>query len=293
MDVPTVDAAFEAAPDTHAIPTYWPVPGVGTLAMNAFAIRADEPVLVDTGTAILGPDFLAALADVVRLVDLRWIWLTHEDRDHTGSLSALLELAPRATVVGTWLSFGRYAPDGPLPLNRIRVLNPGDVLNVGDRNLRALRPPLYDSPGTLGFLDDRTGALFSSDCFGAPLADSATARARHADDVPPAELLAAQVAWATVDSPWVGVADEHRLREAVDDVRRLQPDAVLSTHLPPIRRRIDASLAAVEAARTAEPVPGATQAELERLLGQFAPGKTLDAPLPAATGALANTGGRR
>ena len=106
-----------------------------------------------------------------------WIGLTHEAREHTGALRELPDLAPQATVVGTWLSFGRFSPDGPLPMDRIRVLNPGDVLNVGDRNLRALRPPLYDSPGTLGALDDRTGALFSSDCFGAPLPEAAATAA--------------------------------------------------------------------------------------------------------------------
>jgi glyoxylase-like metal-dependent hydrolase (beta-lactamase superfamily II) len=290
MDLPTVTSAFAAAPGTYTIPTYWPVPGVGTLPMNAFLVRAAEPVLVDTGTGALSGDFLSALADLIDPVDLRWIWLTHEDRDHTGSLQALLDLAPRATVVGTWLSFGRYAPDGPLPLRRIRVLNPGDVLNAGDRNLHALRPPLYDSPGTLGFLDDSTGALFSSDCFGAPLPDEAAATAPHADDVPPQELLAGQVAWATVDSPWVTMTAQDRLRAAVDRIRRLAPSTVLSTHLPPVRRAIEASLTAVETARTAEPVPGATQIELELLLGQFTPAEPEVPPLPTGTG-VTTTGG--
>jgi len=270
MDQPYVGQPFRAAPDTHAVPTYWPVPGVGTIAMNAFVVHAAEPVLVDTGTAAVGAEFRTALREVVDPADLRWIWLTHEDRDHTGSLRELLDLAPHATVVGTWLSFGRYSPDGPLPMDRIRVLNPGDVLNVGDRNLRALRPPLYDSPGTLGALDDRTGALFSSDCFGAPLPEAA-ATAATVDDLDPADLLAAQVAWATVDSPWVTVADQDRLAGAVEVVRQQEPSVLLSTHLPPARRAVDASLAAVTAARSADPVSGPTQDELERLLGSFAP----------------------
>lgn len=36
---------------------------------------------------------------------------------------------------------------------------------VGDRSLQALKPPLLDSPATVGFYDDQSGACFSSDCF--------------------------------------------------------------------------------------------------------------------------------
>jgi glyoxylase-like metal-dependent hydrolase (beta-lactamase superfamily II) len=270
MHDPAVGQPFQALPDTHVIPTYWPVPGMGTISMNAFLVRAAEPVLVDTGTAVLGEEFLEALTSLIDPAQLRWIWLTHEDRDHTGSLGRLLELAPRATVLGTFLTFGRAAPEAPLPFERQRIVNPGDVVNVGDRNLRALRPPLFDSPGTLGFLDDRTGALFSSDCFGAPL-DPAVGSAASVDDVPPDELTAAQVAWATADSPWVTLAAEDALRAEVETVRGLEPSVLLSSHLPPVRSAVDRSLDAVLAARTADPMPGPTQAELEALLAQFAP----------------------
>src|SRR5690606_8149097 len=118
-----------------------------TIPMNAFVIRADEPVLVDAGTAVLSDDFVDAVASIVDPSAIRWIWLTHEDRDHTGSLERLLDLSPRATVLGTFMTFGRFSPDGPLPPERTRIVNPGDAVHVGDRTLHAERPPLYDSPG--------------------------------------------------------------------------------------------------------------------------------------------------
>jgi glyoxylase-like metal-dependent hydrolase (beta-lactamase superfamily II) len=271
MNGPTVGQPFEALPGTHVIPTYWPVPGMGTIPMNAFLLQAEEPVLVDTGTAVLGDDFLDALGSLIDPASLRWIWLTHEDRDHTGSLGRLLELAPRATVLGTFLTFGRAAPDAPMPFDRQRIVNPGDRVHVGDRTLRALRPPLFDSPGTLGFLDESTGALFSSDCFGAPLPEAEGALASSADVVDPVRLREAQVAWATADSPWVTLAADDALRAAVDDVRRLRPTALLSSHLPPVRSHVGHSLDSVLAARTAEPMAGPTQEQLELLLADFAP----------------------
>ncbi len=270
MEQPHVGDPFAALPDTHVIPTYWPVPGLGTMAMNAFVVRADEPVLVDTGAGALADDFVDALADVVDPTSLRWIWLTHEDRDHTGALTRLLEIAPQATVLGTFLTFGRFSPDGPLPAERTRIVNAGDRVDVGDRVLHAVRPPLYDSPGTLGFVDGATGAYFSSDAFGAPLpADEVTAR--HTDGIDPTELRAAQIAWATTDSPWVTSADADALAAAVHAVRQTHPSVLLSTHLPPVRRRIADSLGSILEARTSEPTPGPTQQQLEALLATFDP----------------------
>lgn len=272
MSQPHVADPFQAIPDTHVIPTYWPVPGLGTIPMNAFVVRAEEPVLVDTGVAILSDDFIAALGEVIDPAALRWIWLTHEDRDHTGSLSRLLELAPDATVLATFMTFGRAAPDGPLPPERTRIVNSGDDVHIGDRTLRAVRPPLYDSPGTLGFLDLSTGAYLSSDCFGAPLApDEVTAPST--DHIDPAVLRTAQVAWAGADSPWVATADRDALRSHVEAVRQAAPTALLSSHLPPVRRGIDHSLDSILAAREAEPTPGPTQEQIESLLADFAPGE--------------------
>jgi flavorubredoxin len=265
MDHPIVTDPYAAMPDVDVIPTYWPVPGLGTLPMNAFLLRAAEPVLVDTGTALLSDDFIAALRSLIDPARLQWIWLTHEDRDHTGSLRTLLDLAPNATVLGTFLTFGRFSPDGPLPHERTRIVNPGDRLHVGDRVLEAVRPPVYDSPGTLGLFDRSNGALFSSDCCGAPLpADAATARST--DDIDPAALHSAQVTWATIDSPWITGTDRRALREQVDRVRRLGPDAILSSHLPPVRRAVDASLDAIVAAAEAQTPAAPTQEQIEAAL---------------------------
>ncbi|MDY6811459.1 MAG: MBL fold metallo-hydrolase [Actinomycetota bacterium] len=270
MEQPWVGDTFAALPDTHVIPTYWPVPGLGTIPMNAFLLRSAEPVLVDSGVEILDEEFLDALGSLIDPVDIRWIWLTHEDRDHTGALRRLLEMAPRATVLGTFMTFGRAAPDGWLPPDRTRIVNPGDTVSVGDRELHAVRPPLFDSPGTLGFLDGTTGAYVASDCFGAPLSADVVAT-DSADAVDADTLREAQITWATVDSPWVVDTDRARLSGHVDAVRNLDPSVLLSSHLPPVQRRVGHSLESVVAAQGAELAPGLTQEQLESLLGEFAP----------------------
>jgi flavorubredoxin len=69
--------------------------------------------------------------------DVRWIWLTHPDRDHTGALFDLLEAAPQARLVTTFLGAGILSTQWPLPLDRVYLLNPGQSLEVGDRTLTA------------------------------------------------------------------------------------------------------------------------------------------------------------
>lgn len=76
--------------------------------------------------------------------------MTHPDRDHTGGVYDLLEAAPNATVVTTFIGVGILGTERPLPLDRVHLLNPGQTLDVGDRTLTGFRPPLFDNPATVG-----------------------------------------------------------------------------------------------------------------------------------------------
>ena len=149
---------FRSTKDVTVLNDYAEVPGLGFLAVNAFVVHATKPVVVDTGLSLPGVGFLDALASVIDPADVRWIYLTHPDRDHTGGLFELLEAAPLAKVVTTFLSVGIMSTERPLPLDRLYLLNPGQSLDVGDRTLTAFRPPLFDSPSTTGFYDNRSGA---------------------------------------------------------------------------------------------------------------------------------------
>src|SRR5690606_14274500 len=150
MDVPTMMEPRVVARDTTLISATLPIPGLGVLPVNAFAIRAREPVLVDTGVIALGDAYLEQICATLDPAELRWIWLTHTDADHTGALDRLLALAPRARVVTSFLGMGKLGLVRPLPSERVFLINPGQTLNVGDRTLVAVRPPVYDAPETTG-----------------------------------------------------------------------------------------------------------------------------------------------
>ena len=262
---------FRVGDDVTVINDALEVPGLGFLPINAYVLHAREPVVIDTGVGLPDRDFMAVLSTIIDPTTVRWIWLTHPDRDHTGGLFKLLAAAPQARLVTTFIAAGIMSTERPLPLDRLYLLNPGQSLDVGDRTLHAFRPPLFDSPATVGFYDDRSRTCFSSDCFGAPLSSAEQAGGPDIRDVPAEELRARQLLWAAVDSPWVHKVDAGPYMESVRATPFTDAAAVLSTHLPPAIG-LSTQLAAMLAdAPGADPFVGPDQAALEAMLASFQP----------------------
>jgi glyoxylase-like metal-dependent hydrolase (beta-lactamase superfamily II) len=264
---------------TTALPGGWTalqdaieIPGLGVLPCNAFLLRGEQPLLVDTGLPTSRDAFLAALGGLVEPADLRWIWLSHPDRDHTGSLYELLELAPGARVITTFTGMGIASIDRPLPIDRVHLLNPGQSLDIGDRRITCFRPPLFDSPATTGLVDELTGTAFSSDCFGAPLPSFDLAGAPDVAEVSADDLEHGQRLWATVDAPWVSVADKSVFAAGLEPLRALAPEVLLSSHLPPATGRAHEFLERLATLPGTAPFVGPDQAALEAMLAGFEPG---------------------
>lgn len=247
--------------DTVALTRHIPVPGFGVLPVNAFLIRAAEPVLVDTGLAATRDTFIRDLEESIDPEELRWIWITHADADHVGNLAAVLERAPQAKVITTFLGMGKLAMQG-FALDRVHLLNPGQSLSVGDRTLTAVAPPTYDAPETTGLFDDRTGALFTADGFGALMNEPEADAAAMAPDA----LREGLIAWAGVDAPWLHMVSPDRLEKTLREVTRHRPEVLLSSHLPPARGLTETLIGALLEAREAPPFVGPDQAALEQMM---------------------------
>ena len=262
---------YRAHPDISVLGDYLEVPGLGFLAVNAFVIHAAQPVVVDTGLGLPDRDFVASLAAVIDPPDVRWIWLTHPDRDHTGGLFTLLDAAPQARVVTTFAGAGIMSAERPLPMDRIYLLNPGQCLDAGDRRLTGFRPPLFDNPATVGIFDTSSGVCLSSDCFGAPLPTAGLAAAENAAAASPDDLRTGQLLWATVDSPWLHTVDPAKYAASFEPLRDFNPAAIFSTHLPPVTGTSAAVFATLLDAPNASPFNGPDQAALEAMLREFQP----------------------
>lgn len=261
----------DIARDITVLSDHAEVAGLGFLPVNSFVLHAEQPVVVDTGLSTPDKNFLSALADVIDPADVRWIWLTHPDRDHTGGLWQLMEAAPQARLITTFGGVGILSCEWEVPLHRVQLLNPGQGLDVGDRTLTAYRPPLFDSPVTVGFQESRGGAFFASDCFGAPMSTAELASGPDLREVSNDERQAAQLLWAAVDSPWVHRVDPAIHERVVGEIRALAPSAILSSHLPPAIGMNDELFETLLQAPDGAPFTGLDQSALEALLATFEP----------------------
>jgi flavorubredoxin len=264
MDKPTMFKPYRAGPDVDVLPSYFPIPSLGIIPINAFVLKASQPVLVDTGLGLLSDEFIEALRSVIDPADLRWLWLTHCDPDHIGSLHRLLDEAPRVRVITTFLGIGKMSLFQPLPMDRVYLLNPGQSISVGDRTLTAFKPPTYDAPETTGFYDPISSAVFSADCLGALMSEPV----ENAAEIASEDLRQGLVKWMTVDSPWLHVTDDTRFAATMNCVRELAPKVILSAHLPAAHNMADTLFGHLAAVPTAEPFVGPDQPGLEAMLAQ-------------------------
>jgi flavorubredoxin len=261
--------SYRAAEDIEVITSNFPIPGLGFVPINSFVIKGSEPILVDTGAVVESDQFMATLRSIIDPADLRWIWLTHTDFDHIGSLHRLLEENPQIRVITTFLGVGIMSLSAPLPMDRVNFLNSGEKMTVGNRTLTALRPPAFDNPSTTGFHDDKSGVFFSSDCFGALLQDVP----QNAADLSEKDLREGQVFWATVDSPWLHKANEDTLAKELKAIRSMEPSMILSSHLPAAGGDMtDRILSALADAPGAQPFVGPDQNALEQMLKEMTEG---------------------
>jgi glyoxylase-like metal-dependent hydrolase (beta-lactamase superfamily II) len=207
---------------------------------------------------------------VIDPADLRWVYLTHPDRDHTGSLTAVLAAAPHARLVTTFLGMGILGIDFDISPPRGYLLNPAQTLDLGDRVVEAFRPPVYDSPATTGVFDPKGGACFTSDCFGAPMGSADLVHAEDVAVLAHEDLVAGQRLWTTVDSPWVTSVDRGVFAKSLDHLRRFDARTVLSSHLPPARN-MPRLLDTLAGTPDVDPFVGPDQQALEAMLAQFEP----------------------
>lgn len=244
-----MDQPYRVGADVVVLPTHLDVPGVGTILVNSFVLMSAQPMLVDSGLGVDEAEFVEALRSVIDPAELKWIWLTHDDSDHTGSLQTVMGLAPEARLAVHGLGALRLSTCWPVPLDRVHALALGDRLDVGDRTLVALRPPTFDNPMSTGIFDESTRTLFSVDAFGAILPDVT----QDVNDVAESDLTGGMVAWTTFDSPWAHLTDRSRFEEVLDGVRRLDPERILPSHLPAASGRVDQFLKVVGSVPDADP----------------------------------------
>lgn len=260
--VPSV-APYPVAADTWLIPNLASGGPDGFVPVNSLVILGQEPIVVDTGAPIHTDSWFRQVYSLVDPEEIRWIYLSHDDGDHTGSLHRLLDEAPNATLVVNFFANERLALEKALPLDRMVWLGPGDRLDAGDRNLRLIVPPIFDGPTTRALFDERTSVLWAVDSFAA-LTPGAIFEVA---DLPKDLYDDTFALFNSMISPWHQWLDPARYARHVDTVERLRPRAVASAHGPVLRGpAITDAFARVRAMAGQPIVPPPGQETLDDLL---------------------------
>ena len=223
-------------PPTKVAPNTWVIhqvqPALGQplfVYLNSMVILGAEPMIVDTGTPANREQWLKDVFSLVEPGDVRWIFLSHDDVDHSGNLEQVLGACPNAQLVCNWAMIERHTNCFEFPLPRCRWIMDGDTLDIGDRQLLALRPPVYDSPTTRGLFDPTTGVYWSVDTFATPLPDP---QLGIADLDPDFWFEGLALFGLGAVSPWLSLVDEDKYGRYVDRVQRLDIKTVAACHSP-------------------------------------------------------------
>src|SRR6266699_2257098 len=93
-------ATIEIAPETFLVQQIQEACGQPLFVyLNSLVIREKEPVIVDTGTPANRKQWLEDVFSLVDPIDVRWVYLSHDDVDHSGNLEQVMEACPNATMV--------------------------------------------------------------------------------------------------------------------------------------------------------------------------------------------------
>jgi glyoxylase-like metal-dependent hydrolase (beta-lactamase superfamily II) len=256
-----MDAPFEATPEIVVLPSHEPFLGRGFVPVNAFVIRGPESLLVDAGGATDETRFLSALWDAVPPEELRYILLTHEDWEHAGNVAAIMDEAPRAKLITTYLTLHSMAAEWYVDPDRVFLMNPGQRLMLGGLGYMVVQPPLYDSPGSIGLFSESRRALFSADAFGTFVRE----KVRYAEALPMDDLVSGWQDFALMHTPWLHLCDQKRYARGVEIVRRaLRPHLIFSAHAPVMRGLVDVACDVLLQLPRRDPLRGPDDADFRR-----------------------------
>ncbi len=145
-----------------------PIPD-GT-SYNAYLVQGDDrTALIDTVEPHFA-DVLFARLDDLGVDRIDYVVSNHAEQDHSGSLPRVLERYPDARLLATPKALEMLPDLMPLPTERVRAVEDGEVVELGGRSLRFLHFPWVHWPETMLTYVPEDQVLFPCDLFGSHLA---------------------------------------------------------------------------------------------------------------------------
>lgn len=138
---------------------------------NSYLVKGkDKTVLFETVKEKFFPEHLERLRSVCDPAEIDYIVVNHTEPDHSSSVVHMLELAPKATVVGTAtaINFMKALINKPFPH---QVVTEKDTIDLGGMTLQFLSVPMLHWPDSMYTYIPELEALFTCDSFGCHYSD--------------------------------------------------------------------------------------------------------------------------
>jgi flavorubredoxin len=138
---------------------------------NSYLIIDKKIALVDTVQSKFAGEMIERIKSVVDPTKIDYIVANHVEPDHSGSISKILNLAPKAKLIGTaQCKIGlqkHYFGDWDF-----QVVNTGDEISLGERSLSFVKAPMLHWPDSMFTYVEQDALLLPNDAFGQHLASS-------------------------------------------------------------------------------------------------------------------------
>lgn len=133
---------------------------------NSYFIDADKKAIVETSKETFTDEYLEKVKSVTNPAEIDYIVMNHTEPDHSGSLSRLLQIAPKAVVVGSGQAI-KYLQDMHSVKFASLVVKDGDELSLGNKTLKFIGAPNLHWPDSIYTYLVEDKVLFTCDSFGA------------------------------------------------------------------------------------------------------------------------------
>lgn len=149
---------------------------------NSYIIKGSEKTaLIETAKEKFWDGYKESLEDLGVLGSIDYIIMNHTEPDHAGSIARVLELNPRATVVGTGAAIGFLKEIANRDFRSL-IAKDGETLSLGDKTLRFMSEPNLHWPDTMYTYIEEDKILFTCDSFGSHYSHEGILRSTVTDE---------------------------------------------------------------------------------------------------------------
>jgi flavorubredoxin len=139
---------------------------------NAYLIKDEKTVLIDTVWEPLTDRFIENLSEVVDPSTIDYVIMNHLEPDHSGALPTIMQYSPNATIFVSKKgqeSINRYYHNNDW---NIQVVSNGESLSIGKQELTFVEASMLHWPDSMFTYLKAKKILFSNDAFGQHFASS-------------------------------------------------------------------------------------------------------------------------